>query len=97
MSDDSSRGSAWQALRLACLNRDGWTCQHCHKHLEGDDATADHIVSKAQWRREGRPGTPDTLDNLIALCRSCNSSKGDRDPTGIRINYYNPRWLPQLT
>lgn len=93
MSEQSSRGAAWETLRLQCLDRDGWTCTYCHKKLEGDDATADHIVSKERWRREDRPGTPDTLDNLVAACRSCNSSKGGRDSLP-RINYYNPRWFP---
>lgn len=94
MSEQSSRGSAWAALRLRVLNRDGWICSYCRKPLEGDDATADHIISKERWRREQRPGSPDTDDNLVAACRSCNSSKQDSD-TLPRINYYNPRWFPQ--
>lgn len=97
MSEHSSRGSAWRAVRLAVLNRDNWTCQHCGKPgLEGDDATADHIIPKAVWFREGRTGNPDTPDNCIASCRSCNSSRQD-DEYGPRINYYNPRWFTQHT
>lgn len=94
MSEQSSRGASWEANRLFTLNRDGWICQYCHKALEGDDATADHIVSKERWKREGRPGDVNDPSNLVAACRSCNSSKGDRDQ-GPRINYYNPRWFPQ--
>lgn len=97
MSEQSSRGPEWEATRLRVLNRDNWQCQYCKKQpLIGRDATADHIVSKETWRREGRPGSPDTDDNLIAACRSCNSSKGDRDELP-RVTYYNPRWLPQHT
>lgn len=93
MSEQSSRGTAWNVVRLFVLDRDGWKCQYCHKHLEGDDATADHIVSKDRWRREQREGSPDVPENLVAACRSCNSSKQDSD-TLPRINYYNPRWFP---
>lgn len=96
MSEQSSRGPEWAATRLRVLERDAWQCQYCGKPLEGDDATVDHIVSKETWRREGRPGSPDTDDNLRAACRSCNSSKGDRDNLP-RINYYNPRWFPHHT
>lgn len=87
MSEHSSRGPEWEATRTATLDRDGWQCQYCQKPLYGDDATVDHIVAKA------RGGTDDP-DNLISCCRSCNSSKGDRDNLP-RINYYNPRWFPQ--
>lgn len=78
------------------LDRDGWICQYCQKGLVGDDATADHIVAKETWIREGRPGNPDDPSNLLAACRSCNSSRGNRD-TGPRIDYFNPRWFPQHT
>lgn len=93
MSQHSSRGRAWGKLRLLCIERDGWTCQHCGQALAGDNATADHVISKAQWAREQRPGNPDNLDNLIALCRSCNSSKQD-NPNPGRITWHNPAWFP---
>lgn len=96
MSEQSSRGAAWNAVRLLVLDRDGWTCQSCRKGLAGSDATVDHIVSKETWRREQREGDVNDPSNLIAMCRSCNSSKGDRDH-GPRIDYYNPRWFPQHT
>ena len=94
MSEHSSRGTVWQKTRRRILDRDGWTCRFCGKHLEGDDATVDHIIAKAVWVREGRPGDPDADSNLLAACRSCNSSKQDSD-SGPRINYYNPRWITQ--
>lgn len=93
MSAGSSRSAEYKQNRLLCLIRDNYTCTYCRKPgLTGLDATADHVVSKETWRREGRPGSPDALDNLVASCRSCNSSKQDSD-TMPRINYYNPAWL----
>jgi len=96
MSQHSSRSTEYKTNRLLCLNRDGWICSYCRAELiEGKNATADHVVSKATWIREGRAGSPDALDNLVACCTSCNSSKGDRD-TMPRVNYYNPHWFAGL-
>lgn len=91
MSQHSSRGSAWNKTRKRILDRDGWICTACGKDLVGDDATVDHIVAKAVWIREGRPGNPDSDDNLVSLCRSCNSRK--QDGSLPRINWTNPRWI----
>lgn len=96
MSQHSSRGTEWNRARLFTLNRDGWICSYCRCELvEGQNATADHVVSKATWIREGREGSPDDPSNLVAACTSCNSAKGDRD-TMPRITYYNPRWCAAL-
>lgn len=64
------RGSQYQDstrldenLRIACLMRDGYTCQHCGKRncrLE-----AHHIVYRGH-------GGKDTLANLLTLCESCH-------------------------
>lgn len=83
MSQYSSRGAAWNKLRLACLERDGWTCQECGKDLEGADATADHIIPKAA-------GGEDRLDNLRALCRLCNGKRQDREL--VRLAWASRRW-----
>ncbi len=51
-------------LRLACLMRDGYTCQHCGKlkcRLE-----AHHIVYREH-------GGKDTLANLLTLCQTCHA------------------------
>ncbi|MGX9346374.1 HNH endonuclease [Microbacterium sp. KNMS] len=87
MSAGSSRGARWEAVRLAVLDRDGWQCQYCHKHLEGTDATADHIIPK-------NAGGTDDLDNLVASCRRCNGIKSDN--LVARMPWYNPRWLGGL-
>lgn len=50
-------------LRIACLMRDGYTCQHCSKRdvrLE-----AHHIVFQEH-------GGKDTLENLLTLCDQCH-------------------------
>ncbi len=50
-------------LRIACLMRDGYTCQHCGKRdvrLE-----AHHIMFRSN-------GGKDTLENLLTLCDQCH-------------------------
>jgi RRXRR protein/HNH endonuclease len=50
-------------LRIACLMRDGYTCQHCERRdvrLE-----AHHIVFRSN-------GGKDTLENLLTLCDQCH-------------------------
>lgn len=84
MSRQSSRGAAWNRLRLSVLERDGWVCAYCGKSLEGDDATADHVVPKPAGGR-------DELSNLVAACRTCNGRKQDR--VLERLNWVNPRWI----
>lgn len=83
MSQHSARGPKWEATRLAVLERDSYTCQHCGEH--GD--TVDHVIPKVM-------GGLDTMDNLIALCRPCNSKKGAQ--LQQRIAGVNPRWLDSL-
>ena len=88
MSEQSSRGAAWQKVRLAVLDRDGWICTACGKPLDGPDATVDHVIPK-------NLGGTDDEDNLVAMCRTCNGRKSDRiEP--IRQNWFNPRWLTHL-
>ena len=87
MSKQSSRGSEWAATRLRVLNRDGWICVYCGKHLEGDDATADHVIPKDA-------GGTDDDSNLVASCRADNGRKSNK--TMIRMNWFNPNWLESL-
>ncbi|GAA2082239.1 hypothetical protein GCM10009840_17940 [Pseudolysinimonas kribbensis] len=84
MSKGSSRGSGWERLRLACLERDGWVCTYCGKALEGDDATADHVTPR-------EAGGRDEMTNLVAACRTCNGRKSDREL--MRVDWFNTRWL----
>lgn len=91
MSKYSAHGAAWDAQRLRVLDRDGWTCAYCGKHLEGADATADHIDPLAAMDEEAREDVQD--HDLVAACRKCNGTKADR--TAVRVDYAAPRWLPR--
>lgn len=83
MSQQSSRGTAWAAIRLQVLQRDLHICQHC-----GGEATeVDHVIPKAA-------GGKDDLDNLVAACKPCNSRKGAR--VGARVTWFNRRWLERV-
>lgn len=87
MSKQSSRGSDWNATRLFVLNRDNWTCVYCGKHLEGADATADHIIPKDA-------GGLDEPSNLVASCRRDNGRKSNK--VMIRMPWFNRNWLDAL-
>lgn len=87
MSRHSARGSTWDAQRLRVLDRDAWTCTACGKHLEGADATVDHVEPISL-----DPGKTYRDDELTSMCRRCNGIKSDR--IKVRMNYYSPRWLP---
>lgn len=66
-------GSArWKLTRLRVLARDGFVCTYCGTHLEGANATVDHITS----RKTG--GSLFDMDNLTSACKPCNSKKGSR-------------------
>lgn len=49
-------------LRIACLMRDGYTCQQCGKRK--GRLEAHHIVFREN-------GGKDTLTNLLTLCEAC--------------------------
>ena len=70
LSKDALGSGQWKTMRLRVLARDGWVCTYCNKHLEGADATVDHITSRKQG------GSVFDMDNLTSACKSCNSSKG---------------------
>lgn len=62
----------WKDIRLRVLARDGYVCTYCGTHLEGGNATVDHITS----RKVG--GSLFDMDNLTSACKPCNSRKGSR-------------------
>lgn len=84
MSQHSSKGTKWEALRLQVLQRDQYVCQLQFGGCEGEANTVDHVIAKAN-------GGTDTLDNLVAACRTCNGKKQDK--TVMRTVYINRRWL----
>jgi len=71
LNDPTLRGSRYQDptrldenLRIACLMRDGYTCQQCsHQNVR---LQAHHIVFREH-------GGKDTLANLLTLCETCHS------------------------
>lgn len=70
LNDPALQGSHYQDptrldenLRIACLMRDGYQCQHCHKR--GKRLEAHHLVFRQQ-------GGKDTLSNLLTLCDQCH-------------------------
>ena len=50
-------------LRIACLMRDGYQCQHCGK--QGIRLEAHHLIFR-------KHGGKDTLSNLLTLCEPCH-------------------------
>src|SRR5256885_2090801 len=50
-------------LRIACLMRDDYVCQHCERRA--GRLEAHHIVERSR-------GGKDTLDNLLTLCDQCH-------------------------
>jgi hypothetical protein len=50
-------------LRIACLMRDGYQCQHCGKHQVRLEAH--HLIERSH-------GGKDTLTNLVTLCEQCH-------------------------
>lgn len=87
MSKHSARGTRWQAQRRRVLDRDGWTCCYCGRHLEGLDATVDHIEPIAL-----DPGRTYADTELVSACRRCNGTKADKQL--VRLEYANATWLP---
>ena len=57
--------------RAAVIERDDSTCYLCHRKLEYDEITIDHVTPP------GRGGTKE-LDNLKVACYRCNNIKGGR-------------------
>ena len=71
INDPTLRGSRYQDptrldenLRIACLLRDGYTCQQCGR--KGLRLEAHHLVFKQH-------GGKDTLTNLLTLCEQCHN------------------------
>ena len=65
----------WQLLRDRVIGEEGKRCNNCGRMIsKGIDVTVDHILPRSRY-----PALALRRDNLRVLCRSCNSTKGDRD------------------
>lgn len=89
---------AWKAARLACFERDDYTCVDCGAT---EQLQADHVVPKVALFADGV--TEDAIaaacdvDNLATRCRPCNASKGAKtDAVVIRNTWVSPRFAHAL-
>lgn len=65
----------WDIIRKQVIKAKGWICSECGKPITNSyDVTVDHIRPRSKY-----PELALDKQNLCVLCRSCNSSKGDRD------------------
>ncbi len=56
----------WHKLRIACLERDHYTCQRCEmRNKQGRGLSAHHMMPRSE---EGA----DDIENLITLCHPCH-------------------------
>ena len=78
----------WTRLEIA--ERDGWTCQLCHRKINPDLRTPhpmsleiDHIIPLRP--EDGSEGGPDTRENVQAAHRRCNYDKGNHIGAGLQM------------
>ena len=72
-------GSSWitKTRRLAIYLRDGFCCQSCGRDLmtaKPAEVQLDHLKCRSH-------GGGNESTNLVTTCRSCNSSRGDKQWT----------------
>lgn len=78
--------SSWitKSKRLAIYLRDDFTCCYCGAHLKNADpnlVTLDHLVPRNPLVAHGSGGNEAT--NLVTACKSCNSSRQDKEWTSF--------------
>lgn len=75
----------WEALRLACFERDDGACRQCNST---DELQADHIRPIVDW-----PELALDLSNLQTLCGPCNRAKSDSaGEVTVRLAWLNPTY-----
>jgi hypothetical protein len=79
---DTIISSSWitKERRLGLLMRDNFTCQYCGRDMKNMDpnlVTLDHLVPRNPLVAHG--GGNNTNENLVSACKSCNSSRKDRE------------------
>lgn len=64
----------WKLLRDEVIREQGRVCGECGHAINSDlEVTVDHILPRSKY-----PHLALSKDNLRVLCRSCNSTKGNR-------------------
>jgi 5-methylcytosine-specific restriction endonuclease McrA len=69
--------------RKNILMRDRYTCQYCHKSMNSNELTLDHVIPRS---RAGET----TWENLVACCHTCNNRKGNRTPDEAGMKLARP-------
>lgn len=72
------RGVAWRSDNLWL--RDRYTCQYCSQTFPASELTKDHVVPQFHGGKDG-------WDNIVAACHPCNSRKGHKRITPLRMPY----------
>lgn len=90
----------WKAARLACLERDGYTCLDCG--LNADDLAEAPLEDRLQADHIEELGTAPELafevDNLRTLCGPCNRRRHAEGASGeVRLHWISPRYSEALT
>lgn len=84
MSNHSSKGTEWNAIRLRVLKKYNYECQYQFEGCTGEATDVDHYLPKVM-------GGTDEDENLYASCKNCNTKKGATILT--RGQYLNSKWL----
>lgn len=50
----------------------GWKCSYCDMEVDKKTVTVDHFIPTSK-------GGSDSIENIVPSCKSCNSSKQDKD------------------
>lgn len=65
------------------LQQSNTTCAYCGKEFtDSKKITIDHIFPRIK-------GGTNEMENIVFACKSCNSSKGDRDMFGWYVEHFN--------
>lgn len=73
-------------LRFSRANiylRDEGKCLYCHKPIDRNHATLDHVIPVSK-------GGKTTWDNCVTACSPCNALKGDKSKMKPRYQPYKP-------
>jgi 5-methylcytosine-specific restriction endonuclease McrA len=82
MASQYHTGGSWinPISRLAIYIRDGFTCAYCGRDLRTFKpayVTLDHLVPRSKW--VGPSEEVNDPGNLVTACKSCNSSRGNKE------------------